>query len=83
VRAPAGPDRFEQYPRYCAERLEEDPHLRATALFDGVIAPGHGGYASFHPGHPGAGLQPARQPGRPAKNRPVVIIERRGGAETQ
>lgn len=33
-RKPAGPDRLEPFAGYCRIRLTDDPHLRATALFE-------------------------------------------------
>lgn len=84
VRASADPDRFERYGPYCTERLAEDPHLWATALFDEVSALGYdGGYSSFTRALRVRGLRPACEPCRPAKGRPVAIIEHPPGAETQ
>ena len=37
VRARPGPDPFEPFVDYCRERLAEDPHLWATALFDELV----------------------------------------------
>ncbi len=84
VRAKTAPDGFEKYAFYCAERLAEDPHLWATALLDEVSALGYvGGYSSFTRGLRSRGLRPACEPCRPAKGRPVAIIEHPAGAETQ
>jgi transposase len=84
VRAAAGPDRFEAYAAYCAERLGEDPHLWATALLDEVTALGYdGGYSSFTRALRARGLRPACEPCRPAKDRPVAIIDHPVGEETQ
>jgi len=84
VRAAAGPDRFEAYADYCAERLGEDPHLWATALLDEVSALGYdGGYSSFTRALRARGLRPACEPCRPAKDRPVAIIDHPVGEETQ
>jgi transposase len=84
VRAAAGPDRFEAYARYCAERLGEDPHVWATALLDEVSALGYdGGYSSFTRALRARGLRPACEPCRPAKGRPVAIIDHPAGEETQ
>ena len=42
------PDPFEPFVPYLRERLREDPHIWATALFDEVTAPGFGlSYQSF------------------------------------
>jgi transposase len=84
VRASAGPDRFEKYAAYCTERLGEDPHLWATALLDEVSALGYdGGYSSFTRALRARGLRPACEPCRPAKGRPVAIIDHPVGEETQ
>jgi len=84
VRAQAAPDGFEKYAVYCAERLGEDPHLWATALLDEVAALGYdGGYSSFTRALRTRGLRPACEPCRPAKGRPVAIIEHLAGVETQ
>ena len=84
LRATAGPDRFDAYARYCTERLGEDPHLWATALLDEVSALGYGGgYSSFTRALRARGLRPACEPCRPAKGRPVAMIDHPAGAETQ
>ena len=53
VRAPAGPDVFEPFVVYCRERLTEDPHLWATALYDELRQLG------LRPFLPAADAQPA------------------------
>ena len=84
ARTAAGPDRFEPYARYCTERLAEDPHVWATALFDEVTGLGYdGGYSSFTRALRARGLRPACEPCRPAKGRPVAVIAHPAGAETQ
>lgn len=84
VRAAAGPDVFEAFARYCAERLAEDPHVWATTLFDEVTALGYaGGYSSCTRALRARGLRPACEPCRPAKDRPVAVIKHPAGAETQ
>ncbi len=84
VRSPSGPDRFERYGRYCVERLVEDPHLWATALFDEVTALGYvGGYSSFTRALRMRGLRPACEPCRPTHGWPVAVIDHPAGAETQ
>lgn len=84
ARAEAGPDRFGPYARYCTERLVEDPHVWATALFDEVTGLGYdGGYSSFTRALRARGLRPACEPCRPTRDRPVAVIEHPAGAETQ
>ena len=56
----------------------------ATALFDEVTALGYaGGYSSFTRALRARGLRPACEPCRPAKDRPVAVIEHPAGVETQ
>lgn len=84
LRVSAAPDPFEPYAAYCQARLGEDPHLWATALFDDVVALGFGlSYQSFARGLRARWLRPAREPCRPAKGRPVQIIDHPAGEETQ
>jgi transposase len=83
-RASSAPDPFEPYAVYCAARLTEDPHLWATALFDEVVALGFAlSYPSFTRGLRVRGLRPACEPCRPARGRPVGIIDHPPGVETQ
>jgi transposase len=78
------PDPFEAFEPYCTERLKEDPHLWATALFDEVVDLGLTlSYPSFTRGLRTRGLRPACEPCRPAKGRPVAIIDHPAGVETQ
>jgi transposase len=84
VRARSVPDPFEPFAVYCTERLREDPHLWATALFDEVTELGYAGsYPSFTLALRTRALRPACEPCRPAHGRPVAIIEHPPGAETQ
>jgi transposase len=41
VRAPAGPDPFDIVADYIGQRLADDPHVQATALFDEAVALGY------------------------------------------
>lgn len=75
---------FEPFAAYCAARLAEDPHLWAAALFDAVVELGMTlSYPSFTRGLRTRGLRPACEPCRPAKGRPVAIIDHPAGVETQ
>lgn len=84
VRARPGPDRFEAFAPYCAQRLADDPHLWATTLFDEL---GELGYAGSYPRMTHhlrvRGLRPACEPCRPAKGRPIAVIEHPPADETQ
>ncbi|WP_280703485.1 IS21 family transposase [Kitasatospora sp. GP82] len=47
VRSPVQ-DEFLRFSRYCRERLRDDPHLRATVLFDEIVELGYpSGYSTF------------------------------------
>src|SRR5689334_16757075 len=60
VRARATPDSFDRFADYCRERLGEDPHLWATALFDEVTGLGYDrSYPSFTRALRARGLRPA------------------------
>jgi len=78
------PDPFEVFAGYCRERLVEDPHLWATTLFDEVLELGYDrSYPTFTRQLRARGLRPACEPCRPAKGRPVAVIEHPPGEETQ
>src|SRR5664279_4612904 len=85
VRAPRGLlDPFEVFAPYCAQRLADDPHLWASALFDEL---GDWGYPGSYPTMTRQlrlrGLRPACEPCRPAKGRPIAVIDHPAGVETQ
>jgi transposase len=78
------PDPFEAFVDYCRERLAEDPHLWATALFDELGELGYDrSYPTFTRHLRARGLRPACEPCRPTKDRPVAVIEHPPGEETQ
>jgi transposase len=80
----AVPDPFEPFVDYCRERLAEDPHLWATALFDELGELGYDrSYPTFTRQLRARGLRPACEPCRPTKDRPVAVIEHPPGEETQ
>jgi transposase len=77
------PDPFEAFVDYCRERLAEDPHLWATALFDELGELGYDrSYPTFTRHLRARGLRPACEPCRPTKDRPVAVIEHPPGEET-
>jgi len=83
-RARTEADRFEPYGDYCRERLREDPHLWATTLFDELLELGYDrSYPTLTRALRVRGLRPACEPCRPAKDRPVAVIEHPPGEETQ
>ena len=85
VRAkPAGGDPFEPFVDYCRARLSEDPHLWASTLFDELQPLGFAGsYPTLTRKLRQLGLRPACEPCRPAKGRPVAVIDHPPGEETQ
>lgn len=84
VRAPAGPDVFEPFVDYCRERLTEDPHLWATALYDELQQLGYDrSYPRLTHNLRTRGLRPVCHACRPAGGRPVAVIEHPPAEETQ
>ncbi len=85
VRAPRSLlDPFEVYAPYCAQRLSDDPHLWASALFDELVDLGYGGsYPTMTRQLRVRALRPACEPCRPAKGRPIAVIDHPPGQETQ
>lgn len=78
------PDPFEPFAVYCRERLAEDPHLWATTLFDELLELGYQrSYPTFTRQLRARGLRPTCESCRPAKGRPVSVIEHPPGVETQ
>ena len=79
------PDRFEAFAAYCAQRLKDDPHLWASALFDELLELGYDrSYPTMTRQLRARGLRPACEPcRRPAKGRAVAVIEHPPGEETQ
>lgn len=81
-RTPADP--FEPFAEYCARRLDEDPHLWATTLFDEVVELGYSGsYPTFTRQLRTRSLRPACEACRPTRGRPVAVIEHPAGEEIQ
>lgn len=84
VRAPAGEDLFAPFVDYCRARLAEDPHVWAEVLLDELRPLGFAqSYATLTRQIRLRGLRPACEACRPAKGRPVAIIEHPVGEETQ
>lgn len=80
---PAG-DPFDPFVDYARARLAEDPHLWATTLFDELVALGfEQSYQTLTRQVRARGLRPACETCRPAKGRPVAVIEHPPGEETQ
>jgi len=84
VRARSWADPFDPFAAYCAQRLTDDPHLWASALFDELLELGYDrSYATMTRQLRARGLRPACEPCRPTKDRAVAVIEHPPGAETQ
>ena len=78
------PDPFEAFAAYCAQRLKDDPHLWASALFDELLELGYDrSYPTMTRQLRARGLRPACEPCRPTKGRAVAVIEHPPGEETQ
>ena len=77
-------DRFEVFAPYCAQRLADDPHLWASTLFDELVDLGYAGsYPTMTRQLRVRALRPACEPCRPAKGRPIAVIDHPPGEESQ
>ncbi len=78
------PDPFEEFVPYLGERLREDPHVWATALYDEVCALGFElSYPSFTRGLRGRELRPHCEACAGVKGRATIEIEHPPGEEIQ
>ncbi len=83
-RAKASVDEFDRFAGYVGERLREDPHLWATTLFDELTDLGfEQSYPTLTRQIRARALRPHCEPCRPAKGRPVAVIDHPPGEETQ
>lgn len=83
-RRPAVPDAFAPFQPYVRERLEEDPHLWATALHDELVALGYGrSYQILTRELRRRGLRPRCEACAGVRGRPIVEIAHPPGAEIQ
>jgi transposase len=83
-RKASGVDAFEPYAAYVAQRLANDPHVWAIALFDEVTAAGYAGsYPTFTRKIRDLGLRPACAPCAPTKGRASAVIAHPPGQEIQ
>jgi transposase len=77
-------DPFEAFEPYCAQRLADDPHLWAMTLFDELGDLGYpGSYPTMTRQLRLRALRPACESCRPAKGRPIAVIDHPPGEETQ
>lgn len=84
VRKPAGPDPFDPFEPYVAQRLADDRHLWATTLFDEVKALGYErAYPTFTRKLRERGLRPRCEACEGVKGRATVDIEHAPGVEIQ
>ncbi len=80
----SSPDRFAEYAQYCRLRLDADPHLWATTLFDEVTALGYGGsYPSFTRAIRQRDLRPVCAACKQSRTTDRAVIEHPPGQETQ
>ena len=83
-RRPAGPDPFEMIEPYVRQRLAEDPHLWATALFDEAKKLGYGqSYVTFARKIRDRELRPSCGACGRTRGQPVAIIDHPAGEECQ
>ena len=83
-RVPGAPDAFAPFIDYVTARLKEDPHLWAVTLLDELQPLGFTlSYPTLTRQIRLRGLRPACEPCRPAKGRPVAVIDHPAGEETQ
>lgn len=84
VRARSSPDSFEPYAAYVGQRLADDPHLWASALYDELLDLGYDrSYPTMTRAVRARGLRPACEPCAPTKGRASAVIDHPPGAETQ
>jgi transposase len=84
VRVPVGPDPFDRFEAYVAQRLSDDRHVWATALFDEVGELGYDqSYPTFTRKLRERGLRPRCEACEGVKGRATVDIEHPPGAEIQ
>jgi hypothetical protein len=84
VRVPVQPDAFAPFVDYVTARLQEDPHLWAVTLLDELQPLGFAlSYPTLTRQIRDRGLRAACEPCRPAKGRPVAVIDHPPGEETQ
>jgi len=84
VRQRAEPDPFEAFVPYLRERLREDPHVWASALYDEVAALGFArSYQSFTRGVRARQLRPHCEACHGVKGRATIEIEHPPGEEIQ
>ena len=83
-RARTTEDPFDRFVDYVAARLVEDPHLWATTLLDELEPLGfEQSYQTLTRQIRDRGLRPPCEVCRPAKGRPVAVIDHPPGEETQ
>jgi transposase len=72
VRARSSDDAFDSFTAYCAQRLADDPHLRASTLSDELTELGFtGSYPTMTRAVRDRALRPPCEPCRPAGDRPA------------
>ena len=83
-RRPTEPDPFDTVEAYVRQRLADDPHLWATALFDEVTGLGYGqSYPTFVRKIRDRGLRPSCGACAGTRGRPTVVIDHPPAEECQ
>ncbi len=83
-RAGSTPDPLGPFAAYLAQRLRDDPHVWATALFDETVALGFDrSYPTFTRGLRAHGLRPHCEPCQASRGRDHAVIEHPPGEEVQ
>ena len=83
-RRPAESDPFDTFGAYVGQRLADDPHLWATALFDEVTGLGYGqSYPTFVRKIRNLRLRPSCGACAGTRGRPTVVIDHPPGEECQ
>lgn len=80
----SAPDAFEPFAAYVRQRLADDPHVWASALFDEVRRLGYDGrYSTFTENVRKRRLRPHCEPCAGVRGRPTIEIEHPPGEEVQ
>ncbi len=84
IRQRQQPDRFDRFEEYVAQRLRDDPHVWATALYDEVRGLGYErSYQCFTHALRTRGLRPHCEPCAGVRGRPTIEIAHPPGEEIQ
>jgi transposase len=83
-RSPSDPDPFDRFEPYVRQRLSDDPHVWASALFDEVVALGYSqSYPTFVRKIRDRRLRPSCGACAGTRGRATAIVDHRAGEECQ